>query len=213
VAFAGAGPAQLAFLGVGALVFGLVATTPARWIGPGWAWTGVGLMALTVLGGTSHEGATRWLELGPLHVQVTLLALPLVVLGGRAPAIAAAGLLALAPDAVGASALAIAAPHPLTLLAAVAAWLREPLMSAAPTEPPLALAAIALVLVAAWRVRALAEGRLVLALLVLGLGAHLAGHAPMPLVGFGGSAIVAVCLAFALTVRHAGPWTGDAAVG
>ncbi|MCC6619694.1 MAG: hypothetical protein IT385_00475 [Deltaproteobacteria bacterium] len=204
--------APLLFLGLGALIFALVATTPARWIGPAWAWTGVGLLALTLLVGDAHEGATRWLTLGPLRVQVTMLALPLVLLGGRAPAAVAAGLLAAAPDALGATALAVAAPHPIVLVASIVGWLREPAMTIDAQTSGLALASITIVAAGVWRFRSLPEGRLVLALVALGLGAHLAGHAPMPLVGPGGSAIVAVCLALALVPARQS-WTRTAPVG
>jgi len=193
----------LAFLGVGVVVFALVATTPARWVSAAWAWAGVGALALTLLVGEGHAGATRWVTLGPLHVQVTMLVLPLALLGGRWPAAVAAWLLAAAPDALGGLALAVAAPHPLTMLGAIVACLREPALTIDAPLPVAALAASAIVVLGAWRHRALPQGRLVLALVVLGLGAHLAGHAPMPLVGPGGSAIVATCLALALV--RAGP--------
>ncbi len=212
VVFAGVGPGQWAFFGAGALVFAAVATTPSRWLSPTWAWCGVGALALTLLAGESHGGATRWLALGPLQVQVTLLVLPLVVIGGWRPAAVAAGLLAAAPDALGGLVVALAVPHPVTLVAALVGVVREPAMTAE-AMPALALVSVILVLVAAWRFRSSPEGRAVLALIVLGLGAHALGHAPMPLVGFGGSAVVATCLAFALAVRRARPWTDPARVG
>lgn len=209
----GQAASQAVFMGLGALAFALVATTPARAITPRWAWTGVALLGAGVAFGLSAEGATRWLAVGSLKVQVTMLALPLVVIGGRWPAVAASALLALAPDALGAGVVALAVPHPLTLVGAVVALVREPAMTIDAPSSVLAALALAGVGLAAWRWRMLPEGRVVLALIGLGAVAHALGHAPLPLVGYGGSAVVAVCLGFALAVARRGGWTPETPVG
>ncbi|MFO0751201.1 MAG: hypothetical protein U1F43_36840 [Myxococcota bacterium] len=63
----------------------------------------------------------------------------------------------------------------------------------------------------AWR-WALPVGRAI-PLVALGALGHALGHVPMPLVGYGGSAIVAVCLGFALAVARPDGWTAESRLG
>jgi len=99
------------------------------------------------------------------------------------------------------------------VLAAVVAFVREPAMTSdgASTSIAFVVAAMLVVIAARWWRRP--EGRVVLALMAGGAVAHALGHAPMPLVGYGGSAIVAVCLAFGFAVRTGRGWTSEARVG
>lgn len=209
----GSAALQAVWIATGVVAFGLAATTPTRWLTPTWAWVGVGALALTLLVGHSYGGATRWLALGPLQVQVTLLVLPLLVHGGWRPAAVAGVMLAAAPDAVASGALAIAIPHPVTLLAALVALVREPVMVEHLTTSPVALVSLVGVTFVAARWWRLPEGRLVLALLALGLVAYALGHGPAPLASYGGSAIVSVCLAFGFATRRAGGWTSERRAG
>lgn len=208
-----AAASQAAFMGLGVLTFALVATTPKRWIGSTWAWAGVAVLGVTLLAGVSDLGTTRWLALGPLRVQTTLLVLPLVAVGGWRPAAVAAAMLAAAPDAVAGGVLALAVPHPLTIAAGLVALLREPAMTPEVAVPVWAAAAVLAVAVVAWRWRGLPEGRAVIGVLVIGGLGHAIGHVPMPLASYGGSAIIAVCIGFALAVARRGGWTESSALG
>jgi cell division protein FtsW (lipid II flippase) len=118
LAMAGA-PARYLAINVGALVLGV-----ALWLGVGRAsearWSGAAIIVLalsilaTALLGTPVEGAARWISLGPLVVQVSLVLLPaaIVLYARPADALGTAGIvlaalaLALQPDRANAAALA-----------------------------------------------------------------------------------------------------------
>lgn len=120
MAMAGAPTSYLA-MNIGALAFGLaiaagiIVTARAVRLDPGAANVVLAAMLLlTALLGTSADGATRWVALGRLFIQPSLIVLPLLAIGiARAPgvrSIAAAGIAALAlalqPDRAMAGALA-----------------------------------------------------------------------------------------------------------
>jgi hypothetical protein len=95
-------------------------------------------LLLTALSGLALEGASRWVSVGPLNVQVSLIAVPLMLVlyarrpdaVGTAAIVAAAAALALQPDramagvlAAGLVALVAAQPARLALIAAAASAL------------------------------------------------------------------------------------------
>lgn len=200
---------QALWMVAGVFAFALAATTPARWLTSTWAWAAVAGLGLMLLVGHSFSGATRWVALGPLQVEITILALPLLLHGGWRPAAIASVMLAAAPDALAGGALAIAVPHPTTIVAALVALLREPAMVEHTTASWIALASLAAVTLVAARWWRLAEGRLVLALIALGLVTYGLGHGPVPLASYGGSMIVAICMAFGFAVARSGGWTSE----
>lgn len=142
-------PPRLLLMNAGALTLGLLATALARRVdgdvGPGGRGVLVAslaiILALVAAGGTAADGAARWLVLGGVAFQPSLIVLPVMVLlfaGARTPlaatGVAIAGLaLALQPDramaaALTASVAAIALVHRerpvlLALLASAAATL------------------------------------------------------------------------------------------
>jgi len=76
--------AQLVFLVVALGLGFTMASTPRRILtleAPAAGWLAVSAMAAVAVIGVSHGGATRWLAVGPLMIQMTTLALPFVVLG------------------------------------------------------------------------------------------------------------------------------------
>ncbi|HEU4536666.1 MAG TPA: hypothetical protein VFS00_21220 [Polyangiaceae bacterium] len=94
---------QLTFVGVGlALAIAAGTTSSAGWqrSGPAWGLGALGALAVA-LGGEASGGARRWADVGPLHVQTSLLVWPLFVvalaaLGARGRYRSALGLLAAA---------------------------------------------------------------------------------------------------------------------
>ncbi len=92
-----------------------IAGRPARWSGRLIAALSLGLLATALLG-TPVEGAARWIWIGPLSVQLSLVLLPLMVVAfartpdrlGAAGLVLAAAALALQPDRAMAGALAFA---------------------------------------------------------------------------------------------------------
>lgn len=112
----------LVFLGVGATLGALMASTPRRILegeAPGAAWLAVVAVAVTGLVGVAAGGASRWVRLGPLQIQIATLAMPFIGLGlgalaarrrrGQALALLGAALAAMALTADLASALVVAA--------------------------------------------------------------------------------------------------------
>ncbi len=142
LAAAGA-PTQYLAVNAGTLIVGLLATSAwRRWARPtvtmaGLAALAIGLALLaTALSGHSLDGMTRWVRLGPLTLQPSLILTPLLaVLFSRdrsllatTGVIAAAAALALQPDratagalTAGMAALALTKPDPRALLAVSAA--------------------------------------------------------------------------------------------
>jgi hypothetical protein len=146
LAAAGA-PARYLVVNSAALLLGIVALRGVagaeprirRFAGPALILLGLCLLA-TALFGASADGASRWIWVGPLSVQLSLVALPVMIVAfARAPDAAgtigiavAAAALALQPDramasvlAIGMGVLAIAKPgrYPAAALAAAAAAL------------------------------------------------------------------------------------------
>jgi hypothetical protein len=95
-------------------------------------------LLLTALFGAAADGATRWVSVGPLNLQVSLIVIPLMLVlyarrpdaAGTVAIIAAAAALALQPDramagvlAAGLVALVVAQPARLALIAAAASLL------------------------------------------------------------------------------------------
>lgn len=140
MAAAGA-PVRYAVINAGALVLGLVAVAGLWRMGAG-RWPGAVTLAMalallaTALLGIPIEGASRWVQLGPLSVQPSLVLLPAMLVGfarSRGPLsllgmTVAAAALATQPDrgmagmlAAGLSVLAFARPDSRTLPAAAAA--------------------------------------------------------------------------------------------
>lgn len=138
--FAGA-PPRYPLINLGALTLGSV-----LWLAlgdrPAVRWTGVAVLGLaallltTAVAGTHVNGASRWVTIGPLSLQVSFLVLPaLIVLYARttdaigtAGVVVAAAALAAQPDramaamlAAGAGVIAMARPNRSSVIAAVGA--------------------------------------------------------------------------------------------
>ena len=121
LAAAGA-PARYLVVNAAAFLLGFVALRglaaaelqPGRFAGPALAVLGLSLLA-TALFGSSADGASRWIWVGPLSVQLSLVVLPLMIvlfarhpdLVGTAGIAAAALALALQPDRAMAAVLAL----------------------------------------------------------------------------------------------------------
>lgn len=138
-------PSSYLFVNLAALVLGVtgwLALRPAadsRLAGAGFVTLALAmLLVLTTLAGQPVEGASRWLSVGPLTLQISLIVLPLMIVMyarqpdaiGTAGMIAAAVALAAQPDRAmagvlmaGLAALAIAKPSPLQVAAAAASAL------------------------------------------------------------------------------------------
>ncbi|WP_199350977.1 FtsW/RodA/SpoVE family cell cycle protein [Haliangium ochraceum] len=149
---------QIAYLGLGLLVAALVATGRPR-LDAAWprlgGWLVLGVLVFIPLVGDPHQGARRWIDIGPIHARASLFLVPLVVAAAasylprqlwRAAALLAGTAIALQlqPDLVSTFALAAAAVVLLwatpaqgsallggALAAAIAVW-REPFIPPVP---------------------------------------------------------------------------------
>lgn len=243
--------AQLVFVALGLLLGATMARTPRRVLAheaPAGGWIALAVLALVPLVGTSVDGATRWLAIGPLQIHVATLVLPfvalaLVELSARGRALHTAAMIVVAHAAL---ALTSDAGATLTwsLVLAVATSLRWRWALAAgalgigafalalardPGLAPSPLAEGALGTLAGESAIALALGIAGLALAIgapltrlgtadrraralaftaaLVVAAPLAANAwlatPVPLVGYGGSAVIATYLALGALLSYA----------
>lgn len=138
-------PGRYIFVNLASLVLGATAwlalrpTKGARLAGAGIVICACALaLSLTALTGQAIDGAARWIDLGPLTLQISLILVPpMLIVYARQPdligtigMVAAAGALALQPDRAmagvllaGLLAIATARPRPLQIAAAAAAVL------------------------------------------------------------------------------------------
>jgi cell division protein FtsW (lipid II flippase) len=138
-------PSSYLLVNLAALVIGATAWLAfARTAGPHPAWAGAAVLALaapillTALFGVAADGASRWMSVGPLNLQVSLIVLPVMLVLyatrpdgiGTASMMVAALALAAQPDRAmagvllaGLLALLVAAPSRLVIMAATAAML------------------------------------------------------------------------------------------
>lgn len=244
--FAAGAPSHYLLMNLAALLLGASAWLAlGRFVGPRLAGAGPALFALaallwfTAMAGVAVEGVSRWVSIGPLILQVSLIVVPVMLILyarrpdaiGTAGMIAAAAALAAQPDRAmagvllaGLLAIAYATRSRLTMMATAAAALALGWTLLKPETLP-AVPYVDGVLYAAFDVHplagfAVAVGAFVLVLPALvglfrGAGERSAvlafggcwsgavvaaalGNYPIPLVGYGGSAVLGYLLSVAL---------------